>query len=96
MPRVGFTRLGASDVRTKRVATGGIGGTATATIVVTWDVAFPDANYTVAVTVEQDAAGDGLRIKRVRTRTATQITVAVENTALTSQEGTLHVLARAD
>lgn len=82
---------------TKRVSTGSVAGAGgTASVTVTWDVPFADANYTVAASVERDIVGDDLRIQRIRSQTATACVVAVVNNSLTAQTGTLHAIAIAD
>lgn len=79
--------------RTVRVDTGSVPGTSNADVTVTWPEEFPSTDYTVVAVVEQDVASDGLRVWRVRSRSTTGVVVNVQNTALTSVAGTLHVIA---
>lgn len=87
---------GNGTVQGVRVATGTVGGASTATVTVTWSTAFANTNYTPSVCVLQDTAGLGLIVRRIRTKTASAITVVVENTAATDASGTLQACGLAD
>lgn len=87
------SRLATRTVRAGRAGTGAVAGTGQSDVTFVWSSPFDDDAYTVHVTVEQDTAGDGLRVRRVRSRTASQVVVNVQNTALGSTSGTLHVIA---
>lgn len=88
--------LPVSWMRRARVTTGSIVGLASATITVTWPQAFPDANYTVTVSLEGTSTGAGLRILRILSKTATEITVRVINDDATSKTATIHAIAIPD
>lgn len=90
------SKLANRVIRSVRASTGDVAGTSQADVTVTWPLPFDDDAYTVHVAVEHDTAGDGLRVRRVRSRTATQVVVNVENTALSAVSGTLHVTAVSD
>lgn len=84
---------GALDTRRARVTTGSVAGLTLATVTVTWDTAFADANYTPVVSMLEDNATTGLIVRRIRTVTASAITVLVENTSATAKTGTLQAFA---
>jgi hypothetical protein len=79
-----------------RVATGAVAAGDVVEIAVPWPVAFADASYTPTVSLLQgDAiAASTLQIRRIRTQTAAQITVIVENTDLVAAHaGVLNAIA---
>ncbi|HEX9765744.1 MAG TPA: hypothetical protein VGA36_03205 [Nitriliruptorales bacterium] len=78
---------------TVRVTTGSIGAAGEANVAVTWPTAFADTDYTVVALVAEDAGGESLRARRVRTLSTTGCVVNVVNNALLSRTGTLHVIA---
>lgn len=84
------------QVETARVTTGSVSGTGEADVTVTWATAFPDSNYTCDALVELDEDGEALRVRRMRSKTATQAVFNVVNNALGSRTGTLHATAIAD
>lgn len=82
-------------IRSKRTATGTIGGTASADVSVTWPSNFSNTNYTVTASIEQDI-DTGLRILRVRSKTTSGCVVRVTNDSVTGQSGTVHTIGVAD
>lgn len=81
--------------QTKRVTTGSIAGASSASVTITWDTAFADANYTVTVGVlEADATTTTLRVHHIVSQSPTAVVVLVANdNAVTAKTGTLHAIA---
>lgn len=74
--------------------TGVVAGGARAQINLTWPIPYGDSNYTVVASVlDTSAAGTGLRVERVRVKTATGITVQVINDSGGNLTGTVHAIA---
>lgn len=79
--------------QTKRVATGSILANLFSNITVTWDGAFPDANYTINYAIETSGTGL-LGVDSIVSRTATACVIAVKNLSLlAANSGTLHITA---
>ncbi len=95
-----ITDLGTLAAKTKviRATTGAIAGGATVEVTFTWPSAFPNANYTVAAITEEATAGTStLRVRRIVSRTASQIVVRIENSdTLAARTGTLHAVGVLD
>jgi hypothetical protein len=80
------------------VTTGSIAANSAADVTVTWPAAFPNTNYTATVTV-QEANNSSLVALRIKSQTASSITVRVENqegVLGAARTGTLHAIAIAD
>jgi hypothetical protein len=90
-------KLAGASFQTKRVGTGSIAGGGTVTVTVTWDTAFADTNYTVALATEStdsNATSPAIRPDHIRSKTASAITVACTNAdAVTARTGTVHAVA---
>ncbi len=97
MPRLGAGNAG-SQVKAQRVTIPSVGAAARAAVVVTWAVPFANTDYTVVATIEDTAAlsASPLAAERIQEKTATSVTVVVENEGISAKAGTLHVLAIAD
>jgi hypothetical protein len=77
-----------------RVTTGSIGAGASSLVTVTWGTAFADTNYSAVVSVQDStAAVASLAVVHIESKTASAITVRVENTSAGSLTGTLHAIA---
>lgn len=87
--------LSSDKVRTKRVTTGSLAATTAANITVTWDVAFPDANYTVVATAFEGTGGNvnSIRVLRVQSIAAGSCVVRVINDDISARTGTIHAIA---
>lgn len=94
MPREGLTRRMAARPRLTgaQAATGAIAGLAEADVVVPLPAPMPDASYTVTAQVVLDDGGESLTVRRIRSKTATQVVVNVVNNAATSRSGTVHLM----
>lgn len=91
---LGSNKFEIAVVKVKSVTTGSIGAGASALVTVTWDEPFVDSAYFPDVIVlDSTAAALSLRVVKIESRTASAITVRVENTSLGSLTGT--VLAKA-
>lgn len=89
-------RVGSSTMNCqhKRVATGNILTVTRSDVTVTWDAAFADTNYTVALSiVDTSALGLGLQPERIRSKSASAITVQVFNASVGTLSGTLEAIA---
>ena len=81
-------------LRHVRVATGSILTLVRTDVTCTWPTAFSDTNYTVSLAVEDTSAlGLGLQPERIRSKTASTVTVQVFNASLGTLSGTLHCVA---
>jgi hypothetical protein len=86
--------LNSTGLQHERITTGSIGAGSTALITVTWDVAFPDTNYTVMASVEDATTSSlSLSVVHVESKSTTDATVRVINNAVGSITGTLHIMA---
>lgn len=93
MAEIGRISATSSRVVGGSASTGSIIGAGQADVIVTLDSAMPDTNYRVAPSVTIDEDGESLRVRRVRSKTTTQVVVNVVNNAITSKTGTVEVLA---
>lgn len=84
------------QIETRRASTGSIAGTGEGDVTVTWSTPFPNDSYTANAIVESDEGGEALRVRRLRSKTATQATFNVVNNAITSRTGIIHATAMAD
>lgn len=85
--------LALSKVRAARSADTAIAGLATSTITVTFATAFADTNYTPVVSVLR-TSGTGTPVtRRLQNKTASSVEVVVENTAATSANVVVNVVA---
>lgn len=83
----------------KRVSTGSIGGTTRAEVLVTWASTFNDTSYTVTCNVEDSttaAATQGLTFERLRTKSATQIGLVINNPTGGAITGTIDCVGHHD
>jgi hypothetical protein len=86
--------LNSTGLQHERITTGSIGAGSTALVTVTWDVAFPDTNYTVMASVEDATTSSlSLSVVHVESKSTTDATVRVINNAVGSITGTLHIMA---
>ncbi len=96
MPTSG-TVISTLAFKSKRVTTGAISGGSSGLVVVTWDTAFADANYTPVVSVlDSTASTSSLSITHIEAKIAASITVRVANAAGGPLTGTLQALALHD
>lgn len=76
----------------KRISTGAIGATTRTEVLLTWGTTMGDTSYTVMCNAEDSstAAGtQGLTLERIRTKSATQVGVVINNPTAGSITGTL-------
>lgn len=94
---VGSVAKNSPGIKHSRVSTGSIGASSSALVTVTWTTTFPDTNYTVVCTVQDStAATASLSVLHVESKTASAITVRVNNTSAGALTGTLNVIAMHD
>lgn len=85
-----------SGLESLRVTTGAVAATTAADVLVTWDTAFADANYTAVASVLETTAGTTLRVLKILAQSAASITVRVYNDSAGSVTGTVHAIGIAD
>jgi hypothetical protein len=77
-----------------RITTGAVPANSRAIVTVAWTPAFEDANYSVAVAVEDfSATGLGLRYERILAKNLGNVQVQVINDSASSLTGTLNATA---
>jgi len=85
------------SIQTTRVSTGSVTGSAQAEVTVTWPQPFPTTNYTVSAVVEEaTAATDTLQVKKIVSKTASDVTLRVVNANASARTGTLHLIGISD
>lgn len=80
------------QIQAKRISTGSILALQTKSITVTWDALFKDANYTLSASV-QTSGLSVLQVDSIVSLAADSCVLAVKNISLSSNSGTIHILA---
>lgn len=93
MPNFVYDQDPFSLIKTKRASVT-VSGASTEEVTLNWDNAFKDTNYTLSVAVESDAGslGSSLTLARITSKTASSITVAIENSDTSQLSGTVHAI----
>lgn len=84
------------QIQTARASTGSVGAAAEANVTLTWPTGFSDGDYAVTASMMEDDDGEALRVRRIKTKSATGIVVNCVNNGLISHTGTVHAIAVAD